>query len=194
MSKLLKLSIALVLQLSFQQVFGQSLTPLKIAELASHRIERLVLLKKIDANFENQFQQMYVDVLNDSAEANYKITIYQNAPEMGVAPLSIDLFADVSGKIVKYLVNEGGAPGPIVNWTGKGPVTLVENALHYVLDESSSDATLRPYDMDFSSLAIHQKLINGETVAEVTLHSKSVAEVLVLTLNLNGKIKGKEIR
>ncbi|MEY4615674.1 MAG: hypothetical protein RJB66_634 [Pseudomonadota bacterium] len=176
------------------QAKAEGISSLKAAEVACHRIERLVVLKKIDKGFVSKFQKMDLELLTagDPTGAKFAVTSFQNAPADG-SPLSVTLFVEGSGKVLNYLVNQGGTAGPNVEWTGKDPVSLVESAMHFVLDEHESNHQLHPFAMDFESLTIEKKTQGGKALAELLMRAKTTTNKLVLTLDLNGKILKNEI-
>ncbi len=194
MIQLLKSSLFLLLTLSLNQAFGQVLLPLKAAELACHRIDRLVVQNKIDKNFLNKFEKMDFIKLaaNDPSGARYLVVASQTLPQEGT-PLSVSIYLDVSGKVLNYNVNSGGVAGPDVQWTGKDPITLTEVSLHHLLDEYESNSALRPFAENFQTLTIAQKEINGKIVAVVTLTSITTTNKLNILLDLNGAYLSEEV-
>lgn len=197
MFKFWNLSLIAIVMTAFSFIAKvEAITPAKAAELACHRLERLALQKKIDKSYLTQFQKMTVESLqNDSSGAAFAVTAYQVSSDLeeNIQPLSITILLDAEGVILKYVVNEGGVSGSGVNWPGKNPVVLTESGLHYVIDNQSKLEALKPFVENFQSLALNPKVVNGNTVAELTMSNHLDNTKLVLILDLNGKILNKEV-
>lgn len=186
------LSIA---SLNITAVAAEPINAIKAAELASHRIERLVLQKKIDKSYLAKFQKMIVaPVSNDPSGAAYSATAYQTAPTVADGlPLSLTILLDASGMVLKYTVNEGGTNGADVNWTEKDPVALTEAALHYLIDHQNSAEELKLFASNFQSLSLEQVSKDGSAVAELKVSNDINSSQLVLTLDLSGKVLNKTV-
>lgn len=194
MKKAMSFCLVLLTALITIKANAETLTPLKAAELACHRLDRLVVLKKVEKTYVSKFQKLSLELLpsNDPSGAQFQVTTSQTTPAQG-SPLSLTLFIDQTGKVLKHQVNEGGNAGPNVEWTGKDPVSLVEAGLHFVLDGHHSNHQLHPFAENFSYLTIDQKTSASSTVAELVLNSNTTTARLVLTLDLNGKLLKSEV-
>jgi len=173
-----------------------AINSVKAAELACHRIDRLAMLNKIDGTYVSKFQKMSLVVLpaNDPSGAAFAVTAYQNAPSTTTAsPLSVTLYFDSTGKALKHQVNAGGETGVDIHWSGKDPVSLTEEGLHYVIDAGETNEEIKPFANDFQALIIEQKLINGVAHGVLTIANKVNSSKLVITVDLNGKIISKDI-
>lgn len=193
----LLLSSLLITMISTFTAFASAevISSVKAAELACHRVDRLVVLKKIDKSYLSKFQKLSLVELaaNHPSGGKFSVTTYQNASNSG-NPLSLTILLDETGKVLNHQVNEGGTVGPDVAWTGKDPVTLAETGLHYVLDESATNEQLRPFAVDFQGLTLTQKTVNGAPAAYLVLTSRTTTAKLALTLDLNGKLLSKEVK
>ncbi len=176
------------------QAKAEVVSAVKAAELACHRVDRLVVLKKIDKTYLSKFQRLVLTELaaGHPSGGKFSITAYQTAPTSGVA-LSLTMVLDETGKVLSHQLNEGGTAGPNVAWSGKDPVSLAEAGLHYVLEEQAKNEQLRPFAGDFQSLLLTQKVVNGSTVAELLMKSRTTTAKLVLTLDLNGKLLNRQV-
>ncbi len=171
----------------------EEITTIKAAELACHRVDRLVVLKKIDADFISKFEKLeLVEVTPDSTGVRFEVTVYQSHPLNG-SPNSLSIWLDGSGKVLKHTVNAGGFSNPEFEWPEKDPVTLAETGLHYVLDEHLENQQLRPFALDFMSLSLTQKKTSQNTLAEMTIKSRTTSSKLILVMDLNGKLIKKSI-
>lgn len=181
--------------LNINAIAAEPINAIKAAELACHRIERLVLQKKIDKSYLVKFQKMtVVPVSNDPSGAAYAATAYQNAPTVADGlPLSLTILLDASGMVLKYVINEGGTNGADVAWSEKDPVALTEAGLHYLIDHQNSEEELKLFASNFQSLTIEQVSANGSTVAELKVSNDINSSKLVLTLDLSGKVLNKTV-
>ncbi len=173
---------------------AEAVSAIKAAELACHRIDRLVVLKKIDKSFLSKFQKIDLIELTvgNTTEGKFEITTYQTAPTVG-EPLSLSIVIDENGKVLKHQINDGGTAGPQYAWTGKDPVTLVETGLHYIIEEQTNNVQLRPFAIDFKSILLTQKKLYEILVAEIIVESNSSTAKLVLTIDLSGKLLSQQV-
>ena len=174
--------------------FAATISRAKAAELACHRLERLVILKKVDKSFIQKFHELELVELNekDSGGAKFAVTASQVSPHHG-SPMSVAIFLDTTGKVLKHQVGEGGQPGSETSWSGKDPLSLVEVGLHYIIDENTKNEQLRPFANDFQSLKIQQSTTNSGPVAIIKMSSSTTTAKLILTLDPNGKLLKKEV-
>lgn len=194
MKSLINSVLAIPLMFFAFQSNAEVISAVKAAELACHRVDRLVVLKKIDKSYLSKFQKLVLTELpaNSASGGKFSVTTYQTAPTSGSAH-SLTVVLDETGKVLSHQLNEGGAVGPDVAWTGKDPVSLAEAGLHFVLDEQLRNEQLRPFAGDFQSLILSQKSINGSTVAEMVMKSYTTTAKLVLIMDLNGKLLNKQV-
>lgn len=194
MNKSIKNLLILAIATFSLNVMAEDIPPVKAAELACHRVDRLVVLKKIDKSYLSKFQTLQLVELpsNDPSGGKYQVTANQTAPHHG-NPLSVSVLIDPTGKVLKHQVYETGSLGPEIAWPGKDPISLAEAGLHYVLDEHLKNEQLRPFAMDFQSLVLLQKPYGSGKLAEMTLFSSTTTAKLILKLDLNGKLLQKEV-
>lgn len=160
----------------------------KAAELALHRVGKLVDLKKIDASFVSHFHAVQLTTLPMGHEsgAAYQAFIYQ-APNAG-QHAKVELLLDMAGKALSHKV-VGTASAGSTQWPGKDPLTIAENAFHWVLD-NGSNATVKPF---FSNLSEMNLTATGSH-AIATFKSTQTAQVLVVHLTLDGAVTKTEIQ
>lgn len=163
----------------------------KVAELTAHRIDRLVTLGKIDAGFLNRFDHMEVSVVPDQAPAYYKVLVSQTAPAGGT-PRNLEIFFDENGKPLSFQVLAEGADGPDLGWTAKDAVSLSENALHYVL-ENTADAKVALFDKSLKTFVLTKENLNGQEVAKGQMTSTLSTEKLNVYLTLDGTFISAEV-
>lgn len=157
----------------------------KIAELSAHRADRLVALGKIDAAFVQKIDHIEVTKLASGAAA-YKSIVTQTQPQTGT-PLQLELQFDHDGKPLSFKVLAGGTAGPDMGWSPKSAGELVENGMHYVID-NSANATVAPYFNDFTNLVLVKGTLGGKDVALLQVTASSQAKPLNIYVNLDGTI------
>lgn len=157
----------------------------KIAELSAHRADRLVALGKIDAAFVQKIEHIEVTKLTSGAAA-YKSVVTQTQPQSG-SPLQLELQFDHDGKPLSFKVLAGGTAGPDMGWSPKSAGELVENGMHYVID-NSANATVAPYFNDFTNLVLVKGTLGGKDVALLQVTASSQAKPLNVYVNLDGTI------
>ncbi|MFV8257902.1 hypothetical protein ACNQKP_08850 [Bdellovibrio bacteriovorus] len=168
---------------------GPGVSNAKVAELAAHRIDRLVTLGKIDASFMGRLDKMEVVVVN-SAPVYYMVVVSQTPPTQG-APLQLEISFDDDGKPLSYKAIPGGVAGPDYGWSVKDAVSLSENALHYVL-ENTNDARVALFDKGLKSFEIKKGTWNGQEVVVGKMTSDLSAENLLVYLTLDGSFVAAE--
>lgn len=182
------LTLALILSVTINTSAhpnGPGVTKAKVAELTSHRIDRLVSLNKIDKSFLTKLVKMEVSVLENQEPAYYKVHVTQTQPTQGQAQ-QMDVIFDDDGKPLSYSVIPGGASGPDDGWTGVDPVTISENALHYVLENGETDAKVKPFYTGLTTVSLEKGLLNGQITAKVQMTSAETNTKLNVYLNLDG--------
>lgn len=158
----------------------------KVAELSAHRIDRLVALGKIDAAFLKRVEKIEVMEVSGPAPVAYMSMSTQTQPTSGQA-IQLDLQFDHDGKPLSYKVSAGGVAGPDSGWSPKNAGELIENGMHYVL-ENATNATVAPYFKDFSSLTLVKAVLAGRNVALLQVRSSAVSKKLKIYLNLDGTL------
>jgi hypothetical protein len=161
----------------------------KAGELALHRIGKLVDLKKIDAAFVSQIAGVQVAVLPDgnSAGAAYKAIGYLSPGSDGKSS-KIEILIDGAGKALSNVVSMAqGTSG--VQWPSADPLTISENAFHYVLDHAA-DAAVKPYFDGFTQMTLAES--NEE--AEAVFKSSQSSKTLVVHVSLDGIVTSAEVK
>lgn len=157
----------------------------KIAELSAHRSDRLVALGKIDASFVQKMDNIEVTKLSGGPAA-YKAIVSQTQPQTG-SPLQLELQFDHDGKPLSFKVLAGGSAGPDMQWSPKSAGELIENGMHYIID-NSTNGTIAPYFSDFTNLVLVKGTLSGKEIALVQVTANSQAKPLNVYVNLDGTI------
>ena len=189
----LKLISFLVIFTLSHALFAEDFTLAKVAELACHRIERLVVLRKIDEGYLTNFFQLKIEPLKqeNSDAPRFRVKSQQFTNTENAAPGIIIDFNN-EGRALNFNVLEGTKiAGPI--WPIKDPVTLTENALHYILDESIVIPDLLPYLNSLSEITINQEIIDNMSLAKVKFTNTENNNVLTIFINSDGRFLHYEI-
>lgn len=177
--------------LGSQMAFAQTVSKAKVAELSAHRIDRLVTLGKIDAAFLKRVEKIEVTEVAGPAPVAYKSVSTQTLPTSG-QPIQLELQFDKDGKPLSFKVSTGGVAGPDLGWSPKNAGELIENGMHYVLD-NNTNATVVPYFKDFTSLDLTMGTLAGKMVAQVQVLSSAQTQKLNIYVNLDGSLNSTAI-
>lgn len=160
----------------------------KAAELACHRLEKLVSLGKAEESFITKFSSLQISKLQPSKPADpaFKVTISQHAGADGSSK-QIDIMLDVNGKGIAQTVKAGPEASNAPVWSDKDALSLVEYALHHISD--SDDADLKPFLNGLTSLKLKQMKNDNGTSARVVMNSKDTTKALEVNLNENGSVE-----
>jgi hypothetical protein len=192
MMKNIFLTIAVtILTLTAQAQTPGPISLAQAAELSAHRIDRLVLLGKIDAQFVNRLTMIEVSKVVNTPPTAYRSVVSQTAPATGL-PLQVEITFDANGNALTYKTLPTGSSGTDPKWTGKNAGTLTENSLHYVLDNKAAP-TIKPYFDNLKSTQLQAATLAGVDVAVVVMTSTAQAQKLNVFLNLDGTVNSVTI-
>ncbi len=178
-----------------QVAFAEAISLAKAAELACHRIERLVTLKKIEENFLNRFYSLEAQALpqEEASDPAFKILVAQ-FPGLEGNSNKIELLMDLNGKTLSHKVIPGPQSEGFPIWPDKDPVTLSENSLHYVLEGWVTNPALIPFFKGLKSLRLTQvKDSQGKILARSEMHSSEMNEVLEVFVGTDGNFHSSNI-
>ena len=186
-SKILGLVIGILAaaQISTAQQAATGIAKAKAIELTAHRIDRLVSLNKIDASFLSKTAKMELSIIENQAPAYFKVRVSQTQPASGEA-LQMDVVYDLNGKPLSFNVLPGGNAGPDDGWTGVDAVTLIENGLHYVLENGETDANVKPFYTALTTIALTKGQLDGKPVALIQMKSSESTLTLNVYVNFDG--------
>jgi hypothetical protein len=161
----------------------------KVAELACHRLERLVTLEKIDGSFLSKLNSLQVIKLQPTkpTDPSFKVVASQYAGADGSAN-QVDMMLDATGKAIAQTVRTGAAAQNAPVWSGVDAATLVENSLHYILEANNPEA--KPFLSGLTSLKLKQvKNEQAEIRARVEMLSVDSAKTFEVTLREDGTVE-----
>lgn len=187
------LGLTMALLTSFAgSAHDNELSPASRAELGLHRLERLVLLGKVQSSFKTKFSEVTVT----KNVGGHEFTVLLKQVTDTDKAKSVKLTQDHQGSFgLKFEVIDAPESQNAPVWAGKDPITLSELSLHYFLDNAETDTELHEFKTLFSSLNIAQVTNSaGETSAEVTILKTTLdSERLIISLALDGTVLGHKI-
>ncbi len=181
-------SLFLTTLLSAAPAFAHEVSQAKIVELSLHRIERLVILNRVDASFLTEIQSLKLSLIAHSDEITpaFKVTAYQGVAQDGTRR-GLELVTNADGKALSQNVLAGSAPAVASAWTDKDAVTLTENSLHYVLDNVATTPALAPIDENLTEVNLsHGTNATGQAVAVAEFKTGAQQAGLLVRVKLDG--------
>ncbi len=159
------------------------------AELAAHRIEKLVLLKKLPASFQKNFKGLGVTEITPGGvnTPSFEVVGSQEADQGEVAN-AVSVILDENGKALSSTVAAGKPASQPTTWTDKDPLTLVELAVHHIEHKMSADSKLHPFYHGMTALQINQMKHGSHTMAVIEFLSNAGDSRLVMNLNTDGSL------
>jgi hypothetical protein len=182
--------LTILMTLSSFNLFAETIATARIAELAAHRIDRLVSLGKIDASFNTNTEKIEITT-TESAPVAFKALVSQTKPTQG-EPLQLEILFDAAAKPLSYQVIAGGVAGADPQWTGVNAVSLFEESLHEVL-ENADNAQFAPFYTNLTSVTLTRELLNESPVARAQVISKETVSKLNIYFKLDGSFISSEI-
>ena len=195
MNKTIALVVTTALSLIAVSAQADTIPNAKAAELNLHRIERLVILKKIDAAYETNFKGLVLadETPTKPGDPSFKVTSSEVAGADGTAH-TLDVFLDNTGKEVSHQVNVGADSVGAPTWPNADAITLAEDSMHWLEDQGPTVAELTPYLNGLTALSLSPgKLADGTQVAWVDIETTPTDPVLHVVLNLDGTFNSYQL-
>lgn len=188
----------------FLLVFGgvnyaqaQAVLNATVAEIALHKIEKLVTLQKIAPEYQTNFKQINIEVLNPAKPTDpaYRTTLLQNPGSDKMSDMVV-IMQDSTGKAVSNKAMVHTASPKLIAWPQKDPVTLAELALHYLEDDyNSNDNSKELFVENISELVITQETDSaGKMIAVLTMKNSLNAGILTFKYTADGKFISSEFK
>lgn len=194
MKAILSLIVGLGITASGSTVLAARIANGNAAELAAHRIEKLVLLKKVPAAFQNQFLGLEVKQITPGGpnRPSFEVIASQEVDEGKVAN-KISVILDENGKALSHNLIAGTAPTSPTAWKGKDPLTLTELAVHHI-EHMMSDAKLPPFYKGMKAIRLSQVQHGTHTMVVVEFLSDLVPEKLEMMLESDGDLISYQVK
>lgn len=169
-----------------------------VAELALHRMEKLIAFGKVDPSFGLNLKSLSLAALpkTNPTDPGFYALLEQYPAEDGTKNQLELWFSDkVRPPKWEHRVTPGGAAQGAPTWPDKDAVTLMENAFHYLLDHWEENSELAPYNERLEKVSLLPGVNSaGESVAQVDLEvlkedplEESELPVLRILIKLNGE-------
>lgn len=170
-------------------------TNAKIAEIAAHRIGRLVDTRKIEESYVKNIGSIEVTNLPHSSKPTdpaFNVLVAQPSNDEGKSKEVVMSF-DSAGKFIsnKVLSTQGSRT---VSWPALDPLELIELSLHYVTEATNTTVDFTPFNKNMKKLTIKQKVAqDGSVQAVIVLSANIIAKQLEITMSAGGDILGYAI-
>lgn len=192
MKKLFFLVLAGSLSLSlFAHDGHQSLqTNAKIAEIAAHRIGRLVDTRKIDESFVKNIASIEITNLlhtTKPTDPSFNVLVSQPSDEEGKSKEVLMSF-DSTGKFIsnKIVSNQGSRT---ITWPGLDTLELIEISLHFVTEATNTTVDITPFNKNLKKLTLKQKVSeDGSIIALIVLSTSNSDKQLEISMSTGGDL------
>ncbi len=159
------------------------------AHLATHRLERLVTLGKIDGSFQTKFRELTLENIphTQATEPAFKALLEQY-PGMDGTKNVLEIIMNGTGKSLKDTVLPGATAEDAPDWPIKDAITLSELAQHHLLEKAQTDPALAPYIRALSGFNISQFIEGGDIFARIDLRSSETEQKYRVILKTDGTV------
>lgn len=172
----------------------------KAAELALHRIEKLVILEKIAPSYQSKFFKLSIESLvQQKAEDPAFRNLEEQYPgdDATLPPSTLEIIQNADGKALSNKAADSKESTVAPTWPDKDPVTLCENGLHWIEEtDFKKNPEIEPFFNDLKDFRIvqiadadHEKKV----LALVTYSANKTKDLLHITLNEGGEIVKTEV-
>lgn len=165
----------------------------KATELAVHRIERLVTLRRIDPSFRNNLVSLRAERSTENG-ATYKVNAAIEANANGQQSV-VTLWQDNEGKTLTHSVASVPLPASPFVWPEKDAASLMEEGLHFVLEGWTQHPEVRAFYLGLQTILLSPvRDSQGNLVAQFRVTSDDDARTLTINLKPDGTFLSHEIR
>lgn len=178
-------------------IAAENVSNAKAAELALHRIDRLVAQNKIDEDYLLKLKALELSIVPQESPDNpllpkFRIMAETYAAKDGTKK-RLEIWMNAKGKVLEHKPLPGGEPDGAPTWPDKDPVTLAENALHRILDNVSVIPSLVPFFnslVEFTISPITDE--TGSLLAAIDVMSSESHDILRIFIAADGTFKGEQ--
>jgi hypothetical protein len=164
-------------------------------ELGAHRIEKLVLLKKIPNSFTSQFKGLEVKSITPGGVGLPSFEIVGSIEaDAGKVATKVSVILDENGKAVSEAVSSGSAATKPTVWSGNDPLTLTELSVHHLEHLMTTDAKVAPFYNGMKAMRISAMGAGPGMMAMVEVVSNLTAQTLTLSLKTDGSLINYQIK
>lgn len=165
-------------------------TNAKIAEIAAHRIGRLVDTRKIEESYVKNIGSIEVTNLPHSSKPTdpaFNVLVAQPSNDEGKSKEVVMSF-DSTGKFIlnKVLSTQGSR---VTSWLDLDPLELIEISLHFVTEATNTTVDITPFNKNMKKLTLKQKVAqDGSIQAVIVLSANNLAKQLEITMSAGGDL------
>lgn len=173
----------------------QGLSSAKAAELALHRIEKLVFLKKIESSFQTKFIQLNLEVLVQKLPSDplFKAVASQPMAADGTQK-KVEIILDAQGRTLQTYITKASEAETVPNLADKDPLTIAELSLHFLIDNVESKPELDVFADKLLSLSLAQvSTPEGKVQVFTEIKTAGVKETLLIRSNSQGEVESFEL-
>lgn len=156
----------------------------KGAEFAVHRIDRLVTLKRIDPVFVSNLKAVTGERINENG-ARFRF-LGVTEPDAQNQVSAITILMDAQGKVLSHSVTGTVTPANPVSWPSKNAASLIEEALHFVVDSGERFPEIKPFYLGLTSIGLEPLKDKGELLAHLKVTSDDDKRTLHIYLKTDG--------
>lgn len=187
----MKFIFSLVLLFGSNIFAQESVSRAKATELSVHRIERLVILKKIPETFLNHISKIVL-TKESNGEIAFKSFVFLENKNVASANLEINM--DDQGKTISHqVVSENVSPDAYF-WPQKDSATLIEDALHFVLEGWVEHSEVKIYFDQFESIELTKFESSSDLVAHFIVTATNTQKKLHIYLKPDGTFLSHELK
>ena len=173
--------------------FAHWVSNAKAAELSLHRLERLVILRRVDAEFQTKMKELKLEKVSAGGEEFNFNTVNFQYPAADGTQKNLEIVLNDDGRATSYKENAGGPAVGAPVWPDKDSVTLAERALHFVQDQSGSP-DIAPYNDKMTRQRLWQETnALGEAIAVSDITIDERTDILRVRIKANGDYLSYEL-
>lgn len=178
---------------------GPAAGPGMVMHNSVHKVEHLVEANKIDQHFQDRAYSFTLSKVQPAAAdapvegPAFKATVSQ-VPDANGKASTLEILLTDEGKAVSYKEIAGPESRNAPVWPDADALSLLENGMHYVLDNVATKPELKPFNNAMESMTLTQVLdADKRPEAQVVITGKDLKQVLVVLLKTDGTVDSAKI-
>lgn len=175
----------------FAQEEQETVSRAKATELSVHRVERLVILKKIPEVFLNHITKIILSPQTEN-EIAFKATVFLENKSQLTPNLEINM--NDQGKTISHQLISDEVSADAYSWPQKDSATLIEDALHFVLEGWVEHSEVKVFFDQFESIEVFKIDSNDDLVAHFIVTATETQKKLHIYLKPDGTLISYELK
>ncbi len=159
-----------------------------------HYVEDLVDENRVSADFLSKLKAItVVPVLQDDDVIGFR-AILEQVPGADTQSLKVEIQLDATARALTHRLVQGGTQATVFPiWPKDDAITLMEEALHYIVHNAANPA-IAPFDRELVSISLSQEVLPDHTVTAVLDAKTRVAgKALRIVLNTDGTVRSAKV-